>query len=158
MRSRRKNMLVPAMLTVLVVGSGCASRGYVRTQVGEGADVLQASIHDNTEQIEMSSQDLNRLETETLEANRVQNDEIADTQNMIETTGNALATEVEQRVRQIDARAVPQQIFRAALAQGVVDVDLAEKITPEPGMNEEVVPFAMEHLQLSEELRVTLGQ
>ena len=96
MRSRRKNMLVPAMLTVLVVGSGCASRGYVRTQVGESADVLQASVHDNTEQIEMSSQDLNQLETETLEANRVQNDEIANTQNMIETTGNELATEVEQ--------------------------------------------------------------
>lgn len=96
MRSRNQMILVPAVLTLFVVGSGCASRGYVRNQVGESADVMQAGIQQNTEQIERTRLDLATLETETAQADGEQNNQITTTQEMIEMTRDELSTELAE--------------------------------------------------------------
>ena len=89
--NRIRNLWMPAVITMLVAGSGCASRGYVRTQVGESAETLSASISDNREAIERTGQDLATLETETVQANQQQDEQLAQTQSMVESAQAEIA-------------------------------------------------------------------
>lgn len=84
-----------AVLALLIGGTGCASRGYVRTQVGESANALSARIDDNREGIERTQQDLARVETvseEATETNLTQDRQIRETQAQIQTAQSAIAS------------------------------------------------------------------
>lgn len=84
-----------AVLALLIAGTGCASRGYVRTQVGESADALSARIDDNREGIERTEQDVARLETasdEATETNVTQDQQIRETQTQVQTAQSEIAS------------------------------------------------------------------
>jgi outer membrane protein OmpA-like peptidoglycan-associated protein len=92
MRSGSQRIWVPAVLALLVTSSGCASRGYVRNQVNETSETLQARIADNTEDIERTQQGLASLEVETSQ----QSEEIIRTQGMIEAARTEMIAEVDE--------------------------------------------------------------
>jgi outer membrane protein OmpA-like peptidoglycan-associated protein len=91
---------IPVVLTVLFLGSGCASRGFVRNEVGVSSESLSASIDENREGIDRTQQDLAALETATREADAEQAAETARVENLVAT-----ASEEVEEVRQIAVEA-----------------------------------------------------
>jgi outer membrane protein OmpA-like peptidoglycan-associated protein len=63
------------------MGAGCASRGYVRTQVGDSAGTLSAAIDSNAEAIDRTSQDLQQVAEESRAADQEHEGQLAETQS-----------------------------------------------------------------------------
>lgn len=78
--NRIRSIWAPALAAMVLLGAGCASRGYVRTQVGDSSETLSAAIDSNTEAIERTGQDLQEIAGESRAADERLESQIAETE------------------------------------------------------------------------------
>jgi outer membrane protein OmpA-like peptidoglycan-associated protein len=77
---------------MVMMGTGCASRGYVRTQVDDSAGTLSAEIDSNTEAIERTGQDLQQVAAESRTADQEHAEQISSTQDGLQEAQAEIAT------------------------------------------------------------------
>jgi outer membrane murein-binding lipoprotein Lpp len=58
------------LIVIVLAASGCASRNFVRNQVGSSAGVLSARIEDNFRRVRDAGSEIAALETETARQER----------------------------------------------------------------------------------------
>jgi outer membrane protein OmpA-like peptidoglycan-associated protein len=76
-----RQIQVAVLAVAMLVVSGCASRGFVRNEVGASADVLRAQIEDNSEQVQQAQDGIAALETESAD----QAERLSDTNEALES-------------------------------------------------------------------------
>lgn len=89
--TRQGGKLIGIVGLALACGSGCASRGFVRNQVGTSAETLSAGIEENRTQIEETQQGLSSLRANSNEVHTRQDLQLRENQEGVEAARNEVA-------------------------------------------------------------------